>query len=142
LRQEDIKKILTDCKTIAIVGLSRDEEKESYVVGDYLQKHGFRIIPINPFADCILGEKSFTSLLDIPPELQKSLDIIDVFRKAEEVPLLVEQAVKLKKKYGNPDVFWMQLGIVNNQAAEAARKAGMTVIMDKCLMQEHRRLSK
>jgi len=142
LSQEEIKKILTDCKTIAIVGLSRDEEKESYVVGDYLQKHGFRIIPINPFADCILGEKSFKSLLDIPPELQKCLDIIDVFRKAEEVPLLVEQAVKLKKKYGNPYVFWMQLGIVNNQAAEAARKAGMTIIMDKCLMQEHRHLSK
>ena len=142
MKRDEIKKILSECKTIAVVGLSREPEKESYVVSEYMKKHGFRIIPVNPFADEVLGEKSYKSLLDIPAKLQKSIDIVDVFRKAEDVPPVVEQAVKLKKKYGKPCVFWMQLGIVNEQAAETAKKAGMTVIMGKCLMIEHKRLFK
>jgi len=142
VKRDEIKKILSECKTIAVVGLSREPEKESYVVSEYMKKHGFRIIPVNPFADEVLGEKSYKSLLDIPAKLQKSIDIVDVFRKAEDVPPVVEQAVKLKKKYGKPCVFWMQLGIVNEQAAETAKKAGITVIMDKCLMLEHKRLFK
>ena len=142
MKRDEIKKILSECKTIAVVGLSREPEKESYVVSEYMKKHGFRIIPVNPFADEVLGEKSYKSLLDIPAKLQKSIDIVDVFRKAEDVPPVVEQAVKLKKKYGKPCVFWMQLGIVNEQAAETAKKAGMTAIMDKCLMREHKRLFK
>ena len=142
MKRDEIKKILSECKTIAVVGLSREPEKESYVVSEYMKKHGFRIIPVNPFADEVLGEKSYKSLLDIPAKLQKSIDIVDVFRKAEDVPSVVEQAVKLKKKHGKPCIFWMQLEIVNEQAAETAKKAGMTVIMDKCLMLEHKRLFK
>jgi uncharacterized protein len=142
LSREEIKKILNECKTIAVVGLSREPEKESYIVSEYMKNHGFRIIPVNPFADEVLGEKSYKSLLDIPEQIQKSIDIIDVFRKAEDVPPVVEQAIKLKKKPGKPRIFWMQLGIVNKQAAETAKKAGMTVIMDKCLMLEHKRLFK
>lgn len=138
----DIEDILTSCKTIAVVGLSRDPEKESYIVAKYLQKQGFRIIPINPFADKVLGERSFRSLLDIPEKIQKSIDIVDIFRKPEDVPPIAEQAAKVKKKFGKPCVFWMQLGIVNEKAAETAKKAGMAVIMDKCLMQEHKRLCK
>jgi predicted CoA-binding protein len=95
---------------------------------------------VNPFADEILGEKSYKSLLDIPVEIQKTLDVVDVFRPAKDVPAIVEQAVKLKKANGKPCVVWMQLGIVNTQAAETAKKAGLTVIMDKCMMVEHRRL--
>ena len=137
MSREEIKQILSRCKTIAVVGLSRDPAKESYIVSQYMQKHGYRVIPVNPFADEVLGEKSYKSLLDIPENLQKTIDIVDVFRKAEDVPPVAEQAITLKEKIGKPDVFWMQLGIVNAQAAEMTRKAGMTVVMDMCVMHEH-----
>jgi uncharacterized protein len=94
---------------------------------------------VNPFADEILGEKSYKSLLDIPPEVQKTIVIVDIFRPSKDVPHIVEQAAKLKAVYGKPYVVWMQLGIVNEQAAEAAEKAGLTVVMDKCMMIEHKR---
>ncbi len=142
MSKEEIKKIFTNYKTVAVVGLSRDPEKESYSVANYLQKHCFRIIPINPFADVVLGEKSYRSLLDLPPALQQTLEIIDVFRKAEDVPPVVDQVLELKKRFGNPYVLWLQLGIVNDQAADSAKRAGLTVIMDKCMMQEHKRLCK
>jgi hypothetical protein len=106
-----------------------------------LKKHGFRIIPVNPFADEVLGEKSYKSLLDIPPEIQKTIEVVDVFRPSNDVPSIVEQAVKLKEMFGKPCVVWLQLGIVNEQAAESAEKAGLIVIMDKCIMVEHKRLS-
>jgi predicted CoA-binding protein len=96
---------------------------------------------VNPFADEILGEKSYKSLLDIPPEIQKTIEIVDVFRPSKDVPPIVEQAVKLKAMYGKPNVVWMQLGIVNEEAAKMAKKAGLTVVMDKCMMVEHRHLS-
>jgi predicted CoA-binding protein len=139
LSQNEIRDILTKYKTIAVVGLSRDPDKDSYRVSAYLKKHGFRIIPVNPFADEILGEKSYKSLLDIPAEIQKTIEIVDIFRPAKDVPPIVEQAVKLKEAHGKPSVVWMQLGIVNEQAAETAKKAGLTVIMDKCMMVEHKR---
>jgi predicted CoA-binding protein len=140
LSQNEIKKILSKSKTIAVVGLSREPDKDSYRVAAYLKKQGFRIVPVNPFADEILGEKSYKSLLDIPVEIQKTLDVVDVFRPAKDVPAIVEQAVKLKAIHGKPHVVWMQLGIVNAQAAETAKKAGLTVVMDKCMMAEHKRL--
>jgi predicted CoA-binding protein len=140
LSQNEIKKILSKSKTIAVVGLSREPDKDSYRVSAYLKKQGFRIVPVNPFADEILGEKSYKSLLDIPVEIQKTLDVVDVFRPAKDVPTIVEQAVKLKKANGKPCVVWMQLGIVNAQAAETAKKAGLTVVMDKCMMAEYQRL--
>jgi predicted CoA-binding protein len=142
LTLKNIKEILTECKTIAVVGLSREPEKESYKVSAYMKKHGFRIIPVNPFADEVLGEKSYKSLLDIPTRIQKEIEVVDVFRRSEDVPPVVDQAVKLKKKYGKPCVVWMQLGIVNEQAAETAEKAGLTVVMDKCMMKEHKGLLK
>jgi predicted CoA-binding protein len=126
LSQNEIKKILSKSKTIAVVGLSREPDKDSYRVAAYLKKQGFRIVPVNPFADEILGEKT--------------LDVVDVFRPGKDVPAIVEQAVKLKAIHGRPRVVWMQLGIVNAQAAETAKKAGLTVVMDKCMMVEHRRL--
>jgi len=142
LNRDTIKEILATCKTIAVVGLSREPDKESYIVSAYMQKHGFRIIPVNPFADEVLGEKSYKSLTDIPAKLQKNIDIVDIFRKADDVPPVVEQALKLKEKHGKPCVVWMQLGIVNEKAAADARNAGLTVIMDKCIMQQHKRLFK
>ena len=139
MSQSEIKKILSKSKTIAVVGLSREPDKDSYRVAAYLKKQGFRIVPVNPLADEILGEKSYKSLLDIPVEIQKTLDVVDVFRPAKDAPAIVEQAVKLKAKHGKPRAVWMQLGIVNAQAAETAKKAGLTVVMDKCMMIEHKR---
>jgi predicted CoA-binding protein len=142
LSKDVIKEVLSTCETIAIVGLSREPEKDSYQVANYMQKHGYRIVPVNPFADEVLDEKSYKNLLDIPVEIQKEIDIVAVFRQAKDVPPIVKQAIQLRKKYGKPYVFWMQLGIVNEKESATARKAGLTVIMDKCLMQEHKRLFK
>jgi len=141
LSQNQIKEILKKYKVIAVVGLSKEPEKESHRVSAYLKQHGYRIIPVNPFADEVLGEKSYPSLLEIPPEIQKTLEIVDIFRPAKDVPPIVEQAIKLKQIYGRPFVVWMQLGIINEQAAEAARRAGLIVVMNKCLMVEHHRLA-
>jgi hypothetical protein len=140
LDRDDVKEILTKYKTVAVVGLSRDPSKDSYQVAGYLKKHGFHIVPINPFADEVLDEKSYKSLLDMPAEVQKTIEIVDIFRPSAEVLSIVEQVVQMKKSYNVPYAVWMQLGIINEQAAETARKAGLTVIMDKCMMQQHRRL--
>jgi predicted CoA-binding protein len=87
-----------------------------------------------------LGEKSYKSLLDMPVDIKKTIEVVDIFRPANEVFAIVEQAVELKRLYGKPYVVWMQLGIINEEAADLAKKAGMKVIMDKCMMQEHERL--
>ena len=136
----DVKEILTKYKIVAVVGLSKDPSKASYQVAEYLKQNGFHIVPVNPTADEILGEKSYRSLLEIPVEIQRTLEIVDIFRPSADVPPIVEQAVQLKRLYGMPYVIWMQLGIINEQAGELARKAGLTVVMDKCMMQEHKRL--
>ena len=140
MNQNGLNQILTKYKTIAVVGLSRDPLKDSYRVAEYLKENGFHIVPINPFVEKILGEKSYRSLINMPAEVQKTLEVVDVFRPPQDVPFIVEQAVQLKKVHGRPYVVWMQLGIVNEQAAETARTAGLTVVMDKCIMREHRRL--
>lgn len=140
MSDSDIENILKKHKTIAIVGLSREPEKDSHRVGIYLKAHGFRIIPVNPFADEVLGEKSYKSLLDMPPEIQKTVEVVEIFRPSEEVPNIVDQAIRLKASHGTLQVVWMQLGIVNNKAAEAAKKAGLTVVMNKCMMVEHDRI--
>ena len=131
---------MTKHKTIAVVGLSRDPSKDSHIVAEYLRNHCFRIIPVNPFAEEIFGEKCYKSLIDMPAEVKKTLEIVDVFRPSEEVLPIVKQVVQLKKLHGVPYVVWMQLGIINDQAAEIARKAAIAVVMDKCMMQEHQRL--
>ena len=139
MSRNEIKEILTKYKTVAVVGLSREPDKDSHRASTYSKKHGFRIIPVNPFADEVLGEKSYKSLLDITPEVQKTIDVVDIFRPSKDVPPIVEQAIKLKNMHGKPYVVWMQLGIVNEQAAETAKRAGLTVVMNRCMMIEHRR---
>lgn len=134
---DDLRIILTQYRTVAIVGLSRDHSKDSYQVAKYLKENGFRIVPVNPVADEILGEKSYKSLLEMPAEVQKTIEIIDIFRPSAEVLPIVDQAIQIRKLYGVPHVVWMQLGIVNKEAAKKAKKAGLTVIMDKCIMREH-----
>ncbi len=140
MSENQIKDILEKTRTIAIVGLSKDPEKMSHIVSTYMQQQGYRIIPVNPFIDEVLGEKSFKSLLDIPIETQRAIDMVAIFRKAEDTPPIVEQAIQLKAAVGRPSVVWMQLGIVNEQATKAAIHAGLIVVMDKCLMIEQQRL--
>ncbi|HXZ97826.1 MAG TPA: CoA-binding protein [Candidatus Acidoferrum sp.] len=127
-------------KTIAVVGLSRDPAKPSHDVASYLQSHGYRIVPINPTIDEVLGEKAYKSLLDLPEELKRQIDVVDIFRRPDDVPPIVEQAVELHKNYGRPTAVWMQLGIVNEDAARKARAAGLDVVMDHCMKIEHRRV--
>jgi predicted CoA-binding protein len=135
--QSLVEEILWKYHVIAVVGLSNDLNKPSFRIAAYLKQHGYRIIPVNPFINEVLGEKSYKSLLDIPETLQRSIDVVDIFRRSEDVPAVVDQAIKMKEAVGRPFVVWMQLGIVNEQAAQAARQAGLVVVMDKCMMVEH-----
>jgi predicted CoA-binding protein len=136
-----IEEILTKYKTIAIIGLSRDPSKDSHSVATYLQTQGYKIIPVNPTTKEVLGERSFKTLLDIPPRIQKTIEIVEIFRPSEDVPAIVQQTIKLKERNDKPYVIWMQLGIINEQAAATARAAGLEVVMNKCMRQEHRKLS-
>lgn len=137
-----IKEVLSKFKTVAVVGLSRDPQKASYQVPEYLKEHGFHIIPVNPFVDIVLGEKSYKSLLDMPVEVQRTIEIVEIFRPSGDVLPIVEQAIQLRKSLGVPYVVWMQLGIMNETAAEKAKKAGLIVVMNHCMMLEHKRIFK
>ncbi len=137
-----VKNILENYKTVAIVGLSKDPSKDSFEVGQFLQSKGYKIIPVNPSADQVLGEKCYKSLLEMPEDVQRTIDVVDIFRPSADVPPIVDQAVQLKRKFGKPNVVWMQLGIVNEDAAKKAEGAGLTVVMDKCMRIERRKLDK
>ena len=130
---DQLKSILKTSRTIASVGLSSDDTKDSYGVVIYLKRAGYHILPINPKAEKIMGEKAYKDLTWIPK--REVVDVVQIFRPAEEVPAIVEQAIQIGAK-----VVWMQEGIVNEAAAERARAAGLQVVMDRCMMQEHRRL--
>jgi len=117
----NLKQLLTDSRTIAVVGLSANPNKDSHMVAAYLKKHGYRIIPVNPAADEILGEKSYPDLRSIP----EPVDIVDVFRRPEFLPEIAAQAVEIDAK-----ALWMQKGISNEEAARTAREGGLTVIDD------------
>ena len=140
VEEAEIKGILEKYRTIAVVGISRKKIKDSHIVAEYMKGKGYKIIPINPFADEILGEKCYKSLFDIPEELQKQVEIVDIFRPSDQVMPIVDEAIKLKEKHGNLKVVWMQLGIMNEEAARKAEAAGLKVIMNKCIMTEHKRL--
>jgi predicted CoA-binding protein len=120
--------------------MSRDPTKDSQRVPAYLKNHGYTIIPVNPTTDEILGLKTYKTLLDIPPQIQRTLEIVDIFRPSQDIPPIVDQAVKLKELYDKPYVIWMQLGIINAQAALTAKDAGLTVVMNRCMMREHMKL--
>ncbi|MGQ9469643.1 MAG: CoA-binding protein [Nitrososphaerales archaeon] len=134
--EDEITEILKNYRNVAVVGLSRDPSKDSYKVADYLQSEGYKIIPINPFADEILGERCYKSLLDLPDDIKRSIEVVDIFRPSKDVLPIVEQALQLRRRYGRPFVIWMQLGIVNQDAEKMAKEAGMKVVMDKCIMIE------
>ena len=138
--QTIINEILTKYRTIAVVGLSRDPKKDSYKVSSYLKTKGYTIIPLNPYADRILGEKSYKGFFDMPFELQKKIEIVDIFRPSNFISVIVDEAIKLRHKHGSPYVIWMQLNIINDAASQKARNSGFTVIMNRCMMIEHSRL--
>jgi len=123
-----IKEILERYKTIAVVGLSSHRFRASYSVSEYMQNAGYRIIPVNPNETQVLGEKAYPSLDDVP----EPFEIVDIFRRSEYVPDIVEAAIRR-----NARVIWMQLGVVNEAAAARARAAGLEVVMDRCILQDH-----
>ncbi|MZQ81723.1 CoA-binding protein [Paenibacillus sp. 5J-6] len=125
--REHIKEILANAGNIAVVGLSDKPDRTSHMVAAAMQSRGYRIIPVNPNATEILGEKCYASLSDIP----EPVDIVNVFRRADQVVPVAEEAVKIKAK-----VFWLQLEIVNEEAARIASEAGLEVIMDRCIKVE------
>lgn len=126
--EKAVREILETTDTIASVGLSSNPEKESYWVVTYLQKQGYKIIPVNPNASEIMGEKAYPSLSDIP----EKVDVVQIFRKPEDVPPVVDEAIKIGAK-----VVWMQEGIVNEEAGQAAHDAGLFVVMDTCMRAAH-----
>ena len=131
---EEIKNIFKSVKTIAVVGLSPDPSKDSNHVAEYLQQAGYKIIPIYPKNEIILGEQAYPSLTDVPANIQ--IVMVDIFRKAVALDAIADACIAR----GGIKVFWAQKGIVNNAAAERARAAGMTVVQNKCTMVEHRML--
>jgi len=126
---DPIADLLRTSHTIAVVGLSDNPMRPSHGVSAYMQSQGYKIIPVNPQVDEVLGEKAYASLLEIP----QAIDIVDIFRRSEFVPEIVDQAIQRKAR-----AIWMQEGVVHEQAAEKARKAGLLVIMDSCILKEHR----
>ena len=134
-----IDSIIKRMKTIAVVGLSKDPSKESHSVSMYLKDHGYEVIPVNPTADKIMDLKSYPALATIPNDLKKRIDVVDIFRRAEDVLPIVDEAIKLKNFAKKPLAVWMQLGIVNEEAAKKARAAGIDVVMDACIRTEQRK---
>lgn len=132
-------RIIKKTRSIAVVGLSRDPNKVSFSVAEYLRAAGYLIIPINPMSKEIMGLPCYPSLSQIPDALLQMLDMVDVFRRSEDIPPIVDEAVDLHSRLGKPEIIWMQSGIVNEEAAGRARRAGLAVVMDKCLRTEHNR---
>ena len=128
----EIDKILKTVKTIAVVGLSPKEDRPSFRVASYLQAQGYRIVPVRPGEGEILGERAYEDLSRIPSDI--AIDMVDIFRRAEDVMPIVEAAIAR----GDAKVIWMQEGIVNNAARDAALAKGLSVVMDRCAMKEHR----
>jgi len=133
MKDEEIKDTLWSCKTVAVVGISPKEDRPSYIVAAYLKSKGYRIIPVRPEGEEILGEKVYHSLLEIPKEIQ--IDVVDIFRRSEDVPPVVEESIQRGAK-----VIWMQEGVINREAGAKAEKAGLKVVMDRCMKKEHGRL--
>jgi predicted CoA-binding protein len=132
MQDEETKvKILTETKTIAVVGLSNNPQKAGYYVPAYLQRHGYRILPVNPNLTDALGETAYPDLASVPVPV----DLVLLFQRSENVPPFVDQAIAIRAK-----AVWMQLGIVNEAAAARARAAGLDVVMDSCMMVDHRNL--
>lgn len=129
---KQISELLHSCHTIAVVGLSSKRFRPSYGVAEYLQRSGYRIIPVNPQETQVLGEQAYPDLDSIPG----AIDIVDIFRRSEFVPEIVEAAIRKGAK-----AVWMQEGVIHEAAARRAEEAGLIVIMDRCMLKDHRRMA-
>ena len=129
----NIAELLRSSRTIAVVGLSSNPMRPSNGVAEYLKRAGYRVIPVNPREIEVLGEKCYARLEDIP----EKIDLVDIFRRAEYVPEIVESAIRVGAK-----AVWMQEGVIHEEAAERARSAGLAVVMDRCTLKEHRKLAR
>ena len=127
----NIASVLRSARTIAVIGLSSKRYRPSHGVAEYMQSAGYRIIPVNPFETEVLGEKTYPELDRVPG----TVDIVDIFRRSEFVPEIVEAAIRIGAR-----AIWMQEGVVHEEAAAKARAAGLEVVMDRCILKEHRRL--
>ncbi len=128
---EDVKSILENSRTVAVVGLSHKEDRDSNKVAVYLREHGYRVIPVNPKYKEVLGEKCYPDLKSVP----EHVDVVDIFRNIDAIPAIVDEAIETKA-----GSVWMQLKLVHEDAAAKARNAGLRVVMDKCIKVEHSRL--
>jgi len=128
-KNDPIGELLKRTRTIAVVGLSSDPMRPSFGVAEYMQSKGYRIIPVNPKEGTVLGEKSYSSLSDVP----EKIDMVDVFRRSEFIPEIVDEAIRLKV----PSI-WLQESVIHPAAAKKAQDAGLTVVMDRCILKEHR----
>jgi predicted CoA-binding protein len=126
---DPITDLLRQAETIAVVGLSNSPLRPSHGVSAYMQSHGYRIIPVNPHIESCLGQKAYASLLEVPGKI----DIVNIFRRSEFVEDVVDQAIRLKAP-----AIWMQEDVIHEKAAEKARRAGIFVVMDRCILKEHR----
>jgi predicted CoA-binding protein len=130
---EEVRRMLRDAKTIAVVGLSEKPGRDSHRIAVYLREHGYRVIPVNPsLRGEVLGEKVYPDLASVPVPI----DIVDVFRRVDAIPAVVDEAIAVGAK-----AVWMQLGLAHNESAEKARAAGLKVVQNKCIMVEHRHLA-
>ncbi|NGZ05399.1 MAG: CoA-binding protein [Magnetococcales bacterium] len=134
MADQELIALLTRARVIAVVGLSPKPDRASYRVAEYMQQAGYRIIPVRPMGEEILGERCYPSLEEIPREIH--VDIVDLFRRAEETPPLAEESVRI-----GADCLWLQSGILNDDSMAIARQGGLLAIQDRCLMVEHRRLA-
>lgn len=131
MKSPDLKKLFKENKVIAVVGLSPNPARDSHRVALYMQRQGYRIIPVNPTVDEVLGERSYPNLTAIP----EKVDVVDVFRRPEEVVPIAKEAVAIKAK-----VLWLQDGVVNHEAAAIAEQGGLDVVMDDCMLRQHGRM--
>ena len=133
MTQAAIRQSLTNCTTIAVVGLSPKQHRDSFRVAKYMQDHGFRIVPINPNTPEVLGEKAYASLKEAAQH--ERIDMVNCFRNSEDIPPIAAEAIAIGAKS-----LWLQIGVVNDAAAKLATDAGLVVVQDLCLMVEHRQL--
>jgi predicted CoA-binding protein len=130
---ETIRKVLDDCKTIAVVGLSSDPHRPSYGVASYMRSRGYKVIPVNPNETEVFGAKAYASLADVPDKI----DLVDVFRRSSEAGVAVDEAIAVGAK-----AVWLQDGVIDEAAAARAQDAGLLVVMDRCWLREHARASR
>jgi uncharacterized protein len=129
--------VLKKYRTIAVVGASKNQEKEAHTVPAYLKEQGYRIVPVNPAAAEILGETAYRSLADIPDEVGRTVEVVEVFRPSEELPQVALQAAEMKRRCGRPFVFWAQQGLESEEAKGILERSGIDYVMDACMRTVH-----